>query len=172
MIIYLRNFILSAKRGFHFWPLFPTRLFCIFLYEHIQLHFRNGLILILKIVTFIGMHIPASIRIINQSVLTSQVNFILVLVLQIVFVISVITGVLNNVILNIGLKRCKTDFIDFSFWRKVQCKTKIWICIFWQSASWREVLCGLWVGSVDGSLIVVSFFGSLKLNDSSLIVHC
>lgn len=63
------------------------------------------------------MHIPASIRIINQSVLTSQVNFILVL--QIVFVISIITGVLNNVILNIGLKRCKTDFIDFSFWRKV-----------------------------------------------------
>ena len=63
------------------------------------------------------MHIPASIRIINQSVLTSQVNFILVL--QIVFVISIITGVVNNVILNIGLKRCKTDFIDFSFWRKV-----------------------------------------------------
>ena len=65
------------------------------------------------------MHIPASIRIINQSVLTSQVDFILVLVFQIVFVISIITGVLNNVILNIGLKRCKTDFIDFSFWRKV-----------------------------------------------------
>ena len=50
------------------------------------------------------MHIPAPIRIINQSILTSQVNFILVLVLQIVFVISIITGVVNNVILNIGLK--------------------------------------------------------------------